>query len=42
MALHQVLATRPNGEVDNPRGLRGAQSVYPFTRDHVYADPPGS
>jgi cyclopropane-fatty-acyl-phospholipid synthase len=42
MALHQVLATRPDGQVDNPRGLRGAQSVYPFTRDHVYADPPGS
>jgi cyclopropane-fatty-acyl-phospholipid synthase len=37
MALHQVLAARPTGRVDD--GLpRGAQSVYPFTRDHMYRD----
>lgn len=35
MSLHQVLATRPTGRVqDGP--VRGAQSVYPFTRDHLY------
>jgi cyclopropane-fatty-acyl-phospholipid synthase len=35
MSLHQVLAARPTGRVeDGP--LRGAQSVYPFQRDHVY------
>jgi cyclopropane-fatty-acyl-phospholipid synthase len=38
ISLHQVLAARPTGRVeDGP--LRGAQSVYPFTRDHMY---PGS
>jgi cyclopropane-fatty-acyl-phospholipid synthase len=35
MSLHQVLASRPTGRVeDGP--MRGAQSGYPFTRDHVY------
>ena len=34
MALHQMLATRPTGRVEGTR-LRGAQSVYPFQRDHV-------
>jgi cyclopropane-fatty-acyl-phospholipid synthase len=35
MALHQVLAARPTGAVgDGP--MRGAQSAYPFTRDHIY------
>ena len=35
MSLHQVLAARPTGRVeDGP--LRGAQSLYPFQRDHVY------
>lgn len=35
MALHQMLATRPDG---NPaRGaMPGAQSDYPFTRDYIY------
>jgi cyclopropane-fatty-acyl-phospholipid synthase len=37
MALHQVLAARPTGQVEAAGALRGAQSVYPFTRDHVYA-----
>jgi cyclopropane-fatty-acyl-phospholipid synthase len=39
MSLNQVLAARPTGRVDSEpqAGLpRGAQSVYPFTRDHVY------
>lgn len=37
VALHQVLAARPSGRVeDGP--MRGAQSAYPFTRDHVYED----
>jgi cyclopropane-fatty-acyl-phospholipid synthase len=35
MSLHQILATRPTGRVeDGP--VRGAQSVFPFTRDHIY------
>lgn len=35
MALHQVLAAKPTGRVaDGP--MRGAQSAYPFTRDHMY------
>ncbi len=38
LALHQVLAARPSGRVDDGV-LRGAQSAYPFTRDHVYACP---
>jgi cyclopropane-fatty-acyl-phospholipid synthase len=36
LALHQVLAARPSGRVEDGV-LRGAQSAYPFTRDHVYA-----
>lgn len=37
MALHQVLALRPDGEL---RGgfLHGAQSDYPFTRDYMYKE----
>jgi cyclopropane-fatty-acyl-phospholipid synthase len=36
ISLHQVLAARPTGRVeDGP--VRGAQSAYPFTRDHMYA-----
>jgi cyclopropane-fatty-acyl-phospholipid synthase len=35
MALHQVLAARPTGRVEDG-ALRGAQSAYPFTRDYVY------
>lgn len=35
MALHQVLAAKPTGQVgDGP--VRGAQSLYPFTRDYIY------
>ncbi len=35
ISLHQMLATRPDGDVATGR-LRGAQSVYPFTRDYIY------
>jgi cyclopropane-fatty-acyl-phospholipid synthase len=38
LALHQVLAARPSGRVEDGV-LRGAQSAYPFTRDHVYGHP---
>ncbi len=36
MALHQTLASRPSGQVDEGH-LRGSQSVYPFRRDYMYA-----
>ncbi len=36
ISLHQMLATRPSGQVDDGP-LRGAQSVYPFQRGHLYA-----
>jgi cyclopropane-fatty-acyl-phospholipid synthase len=35
IALHQVLATRPDGQMDSG-SLRGAQSAYPFNRDYIY------
>jgi cyclopropane-fatty-acyl-phospholipid synthase len=35
MSLHQVLAARPTGQVAGGP-MRGAQSAYPFTRDHIY------
>jgi cyclopropane-fatty-acyl-phospholipid synthase len=35
MALHQTLATRPSGAMDDGP-MRGAQSVYPFRRDYMY------
>jgi cyclopropane-fatty-acyl-phospholipid synthase len=34
-ALHQVLATRPDGDAATG-SLRGAQSAYPFTRSYMY------
>jgi cyclopropane-fatty-acyl-phospholipid synthase len=35
MALHQTLASRPDGEpASGP--IRGAQSAYPFNRDYIY------
>ena len=47
LALHQVLATRPTGDAGGgggggvggagDGGLKGAQSVYPFTRGYIYA-----
>lgn len=36
LSLHQLLAAKPDGEIKG-RGLRGAQSDYPFTRAHIYA-----
>jgi cyclopropane-fatty-acyl-phospholipid synthase len=38
VALHQVLATRPDGRMSTG-ALRGAQSTYPFTRDYMYRQP---
>lgn len=35
IALHQMLATRPDGEMSTG-SLHGAQSAYPFTRDYMY------
>jgi len=35
MSLHQVLATRPSGDLE-AGAMRGAQSGYPFTRDYIY------
>jgi cyclopropane-fatty-acyl-phospholipid synthase len=35
IALHQMLAAKPDGRMETG-ALRGAQSAYPFTRDHIY------
>jgi cyclopropane-fatty-acyl-phospholipid synthase len=35
ISLHQVLGTRPDGDI-NTGSLRGAQSTYPFNRDYIY------
>jgi cyclopropane-fatty-acyl-phospholipid synthase len=35
VALHQILATRPDGHMSTG-SIRGAQSMYPFTRDYIY------
>ena len=35
LALHQMLATRPSGRLDDGT-LRGAQSVFPFNREYMY------
>jgi cyclopropane-fatty-acyl-phospholipid synthase len=35
MSLHQVLAAKPSGELAMG-AMPGAQSTYPFTRDHIY------
>jgi cyclopropane-fatty-acyl-phospholipid synthase len=39
IALHQILATRPDGQLQTG-ALRGAQSAYPFNREYIYADGP--
>jgi cyclopropane-fatty-acyl-phospholipid synthase len=39
MALHQVLAARPDARMDTG-ALPGAQSAYPFTRDYMYSREP--
>ena len=36
MALHQMLATKPDGNTAKGT-IPGAQSAYPFTRDYIYA-----
>jgi cyclopropane-fatty-acyl-phospholipid synthase len=35
ISLHQVLATKPSGELAGG-AMPGAQSAYPFTRDYIY------
>ncbi len=35
IGLHQMLATRPDGQLQTG-SLRGAQSAYPFNRDYMY------
>jgi len=35
LSLHQTLAARPSGQVDDG-SLRGAQSAYPFNREYIY------
>lgn len=35
LALHQVLAARPAADVQT-EAIKGAQSVYPFSRDYMY------
>ena len=37
LALHQLLATRPDGNMDTG-ALRGAQSAYPFNRSYIYSE----
>jgi cyclopropane-fatty-acyl-phospholipid synthase len=37
IALHQILATRPDGQLQTG-ALRGAQSRYPFNRGYMYVD----
>jgi cyclopropane-fatty-acyl-phospholipid synthase len=34
-SLHQILATRPDGELQTGP-MKGAQSTYPFNRDYIY------
>lgn len=34
-SLHQILATRPDGDLQSG-SLKGAQSSYPFNRDYIY------
>ncbi|HSV35916.1 MAG TPA: class I SAM-dependent methyltransferase, partial [Ramlibacter sp.] len=36
ISLHQILATRPDGELSSG-ALRGAQTAYPFNREYMYA-----
>ena len=35
ISLHQLLAARPSGDARNA-AIKGAQSVYPFSRDYMY------
>ena len=36
IGLHQILATRPDGQLQTG-SLRGAQSAYPFNREYMYS-----
>lgn len=36
IALHQMLSARPDGKISS-HAMRGAQSLYPFSRDYMYA-----
>ena len=36
ISLHQILATRPDGQPQTG-ALKGAQSVYPFSREYMYS-----
>ncbi len=38
LSLHQLLATRPSGDVATEK-IRGARSHYPFQRDYMYPSP---
>jgi len=40
ISLQQILAARPTGKLDDVRGLRGAQSLYPFNRQYIYLEKP--
>lgn len=40
MALHQMLAARPDGDIEHG-ALRGAQSDYPFHREYIYGGADG-
>jgi cyclopropane-fatty-acyl-phospholipid synthase len=37
IALHQILATRPDGKLETGN-IRGAQSSYPFNREYMYGE----
>ncbi|MBU6437974.1 MAG: class I SAM-dependent methyltransferase, partial [Betaproteobacteria bacterium] len=39
ISLHQMLATRPDGQLGG-RPLRGQQSIYPYNRSYIYRDTP--
>jgi cyclopropane-fatty-acyl-phospholipid synthase len=41
LQLHQVLLAKPSGRIDadHANAMRGAQSAYPFTRNHLLAPP---
>lgn len=41
IALHQVLAARPDGQLSTG-AIRGAQSLYPFNREYMYRELPGA
>lgn len=36
LSLYQLLAAKPDGRVERAVGMRGAQSAYPFNREHIY------